>query len=83
MRSYQVFAGLAPDHAQALLQGLAEKAPAMFAQSLAAASAAMKARPSSTPSTTMASQCRQTAFIHICTACLLGASAARSSIRTR
>jgi hypothetical protein len=45
MRSYQVFAGLTPDHAQALLQGLAEKAPAMFAQSLAAASAAMKARP--------------------------------------
>ena len=45
MRSYQVFAGLAPDHAQALLKGLAEKAPAMFAQSLAAASAAMKARP--------------------------------------
>jgi hypothetical protein len=45
MRSYQVFAGLAPDHAQALLTSLAEKAPAMFAQSLAAASAAMKARP--------------------------------------
>jgi hypothetical protein len=45
MRSYQVFAGLAPDHAQALLKSLAEKAPAMFAQSLAAASAAMKARP--------------------------------------
>jgi len=45
MRSYQVFAGLAPDHAQALLGSLAEKAPAMFAQSLAAASAALKARP--------------------------------------
>ena len=45
MRSYQVFAGLAPDHAQVLLKGLAEKSPAMFAQSLAAASAAMKARP--------------------------------------
>jgi hypothetical protein len=45
MRSYQVFAGLAPDHARKLLEGLAEKAPAMFAQSLAAASAALKARP--------------------------------------
>lgn len=45
MRSYQVFAGLAPDHAQAVLKSLAEKAPAVFAQSVAAASAAMKARP--------------------------------------
>jgi hypothetical protein len=45
MRSYQVFAGLAPDHAHELLKRLAEKAPAMFVQALAAASAAMKARP--------------------------------------
>jgi len=45
MRSYQVFAGLAPPHAEKMLTLLAEKAPAMFAQSLAAASAAMKARP--------------------------------------
>jgi len=45
MRSYQIFAGLAPDHAQAVLRGLAEKSPAMFAQSVAVASAAMKARP--------------------------------------
>lgn len=45
MRSYQIFAGLAPDHAQAVLRGLAEKSPAMFAQSIAVASAAMKARP--------------------------------------
>jgi hypothetical protein len=45
MRSYQVFAGLAPDHAQRLLARLAEKAPAMFVQAVAAASAALKARP--------------------------------------
>jgi len=45
MRSYQVFAGLAPQHAEKMLTLLAEKAPAMFAQSLAAASAALKARP--------------------------------------
>ncbi len=45
MRSYQIFAGLAPDHALELLQRLAEKAPAMFVQALAAASAALKARP--------------------------------------
>jgi hypothetical protein len=45
MRSYQVFAGLAPEHAQKLFKLLAEKAPAMFMQALAAASAALKARP--------------------------------------
>jgi hypothetical protein len=45
MRSYQVFAGLAPQHAEQMLTRLAEKAPAMFVQALAAASAALKARP--------------------------------------
>jgi hypothetical protein len=45
MRSYQVFAGLAPAHAQQLFKLLSEKAPAMFVQALAAASAALKARP--------------------------------------
>ena len=45
MRSYQVFAGLAPQHAEQVLARLAEKAPAMFVQALAAASAALKARP--------------------------------------
>jgi hypothetical protein len=45
MRSYQVFAGLDPQHAEQMLTRLAEKAPAMFLQALAAASAALKARP--------------------------------------
>jgi hypothetical protein len=45
LRSHQVFASLAPGHAQAVLRSLAEKAPAVFAQAVAAAGAAMKARP--------------------------------------
>jgi hypothetical protein len=45
MRSYQVFSGLAPAHAEQVFKLLAEKAPAMFVQALAAASAALKARP--------------------------------------
>jgi hypothetical protein len=45
MRSYQVFAGLDPQHAEQMLARLSEKAPAMFVQALAAASAALKARP--------------------------------------
>jgi hypothetical protein len=45
MRSYQVFAWLPPQHAEQMLARLAEKAPAMFVQALAAASAALKARP--------------------------------------
>jgi hypothetical protein len=45
MRSYQVFAWLPPEHAEQMLARLAEKAPAMFVQALAAASAALKARP--------------------------------------
>jgi hypothetical protein len=45
MRSYQVFSGLAPAHAEQVFKLLAEKAPAMFVQALAAAGAALKARP--------------------------------------
>jgi hypothetical protein len=45
MRSYQIFAGLDPEQAEQMLARLAEKAPAMFMQALAAASAALKARP--------------------------------------
>ncbi len=45
MRSYQVFAAMSPERASAFLLTLQEKAPAMFAQAVAAASAAMKARP--------------------------------------
>jgi hypothetical protein len=45
MRSYQVFAGMAPDHAQSMLRAVAERSPVMFAQALHAASSAMKARP--------------------------------------
>jgi hypothetical protein len=45
MRSYQVFATLTPQHAEQVLTRLAEKAPGMFMQALAAASAALKARP--------------------------------------
>jgi hypothetical protein len=45
MRSYQVFASMSPERADAFLRALQEKAPAMFAQAVAAASAAMKARP--------------------------------------
>jgi hypothetical protein len=45
MRSYQVFAWLPQEHARQMLKSLAEKAPAMFVQSVAAASAAMNARP--------------------------------------
>lgn len=45
MRSYQVFARLTPEHSEQVFTRLAEKAPAMFVQALAAASAALKARP--------------------------------------
>lgn len=45
MRSYQVFASLPPDRARAVMQRLAEEAPAVFAQAVAAAAVAMKARP--------------------------------------
>jgi hypothetical protein len=45
LRSHQIFASLDPDHALAVMKTLAEKAPAVFAQAVAAAGAAMKARP--------------------------------------
>jgi len=45
MRSYQVFAGMTPERATAMMKVLAEKAPAVFDQAVHAASAAMKARP--------------------------------------
>ena len=45
MRSYQVFAAMSPERANGFLRTLKEKAPAMFAQAVAAASASMKARP--------------------------------------
>jgi hypothetical protein len=45
LRSHQIFASLDSDHALAVMKTLAEKAPAVFAQAVAAAGAAMKARP--------------------------------------
>jgi hypothetical protein len=45
MRAYQVFAGMAPDRATALLGALREKSPATYEQALALASAALRARP--------------------------------------
>ncbi len=45
LRSYQVFAALDPEHTRNVMRALAEKAPAVFAQAVAAASAAMRARP--------------------------------------
>lgn len=44
MRSYQVFAAMSQQQAEALLDALAETSPAAAAQALAAASAALKAR---------------------------------------
>ena len=45
MRAYQVFAGMAPEQATALLGALREQSPATYAQALAMASAALRARP--------------------------------------
>jgi hypothetical protein len=45
MRSYQVFASMSPERAVEMMRVLAEEAPAVFAQAIAAASLAMKARP--------------------------------------
>jgi hypothetical protein len=45
MRSYQVFAAMSPDRAEAVLGELAEHVPQMFMQALVAASASMHARP--------------------------------------
>lgn len=45
MRSYQVFAAMSPEQAIAFMNGIAESAPRMYTQALAAAGAAMNARP--------------------------------------
>jgi hypothetical protein len=45
MRSYQIFASMSAEQATNLLQGLASKQPAAYAQAVAAAAAALKARP--------------------------------------
>lgn len=45
MRSYQVFASMAPERAVAVMDVLSEKAPGIYVQAVAAASAALKARP--------------------------------------
>jgi hypothetical protein len=45
MRSYQIFAAMSPDRADAVMSGLSESAPQMFKQALLAASASMNARP--------------------------------------
>jgi len=45
LRSYQIFASMDPEHARAVMRLLAEKAPEIFAQALAAASVALRVRP--------------------------------------
>ena len=45
MRSYQVFAAMSSERAQALMKVLADEKPSLFAEALAAACAALKARP--------------------------------------
>ncbi len=45
MRPFQVFAGMSPEHATAVMRALSEHAPAIFAQAVHAASIALKARP--------------------------------------
>ncbi len=45
MRSFQVFATMAPEEAVSLLRGLQDKAPGVLLQAVLAASAAIKARP--------------------------------------
>jgi hypothetical protein len=45
MRSFQVFAAMAPEQAIRLVENLKEHAPGMYAQALAAAAAALRARP--------------------------------------
>jgi hypothetical protein len=45
MRSYQIFASMAPEQAAVLLKALSEKQPGVYAQAVAAAGAALKARP--------------------------------------
>lgn len=45
MKAYQVFAGMTPERAHALLEGLRKEAPAIYTQALGAASVWLKARP--------------------------------------
>lgn len=45
MRSFQVFAAMTPEEAEAFFSRIKESAPAIFAQSVHAASAALKSRP--------------------------------------
>lgn len=45
MRSYQIFAAMTPERAEQMMKTLADKAPGMYAQAVAAASISMKARP--------------------------------------
>jgi hypothetical protein len=45
MRSYQVFAAMAPERAIAMMRVLSKEAPAMFRQAVDAAAIAIKARP--------------------------------------
>jgi hypothetical protein len=45
MRSYQVFAAMAPERAVAMMKTLKEKAPGMFRQAVDAAAMSIKARP--------------------------------------
>jgi hypothetical protein len=45
MRSFQVFAAMAPEEAERMLRVLSKEAPAMFRQAVDAAAVAIKARP--------------------------------------
>ncbi len=45
MKAYQIFARMSPERAVDLMSELAESAPAVYTQAVAAASAVMKARP--------------------------------------
>jgi hypothetical protein len=45
MRSFEIFAGMTPDHATAMVGAVKKAAPGMHAQALAIAAAAFKARP--------------------------------------
>ncbi len=45
MRSFQVFAAMTPDEAEAFFRRIKQKAPALFVQSVHSAAAAMKTRP--------------------------------------
>ena len=45
MRSFQVFAAMTPEEAEAFFRRIKESAPAIFGQSVHAASAALKSRP--------------------------------------